>query len=331
MPTQFSIICTIYNTREDLLRTALNSLLKLEYLNYEVILVNDGSNEDTSKIINEYKNSFYIINQVNKGISASRLVGLKQAKGEYIVFFDSDDIINPKALNILNEIIEKHKIDLIIHNSPRFKIDLSHVEINKPNYLEEGIQNKENVLKQLCMLHINGIGNKVARKELYEDMAQHIDTSFINGEDLQQSTYIILKSNSIYYTTADIDYYRLPEERRKYYDYKNINDINFLVPTYNMLFSKGKRKEYLPFFNLSAKNSVIFNSFRISLYSKNFKETESLLNSINDLEITKILSTIGKTSSIITNILFDLLTKKQYHLLALAAKIYDIVFKIADF
>ena len=66
--------------------------------------------------------------------------------------------------------------------------------------MSEGLQKKSDVMSELLKLHINGIADKVARRELLDFSKDNLDESIVNGEDLQQSTALILKSNSFYYT-----------------------------------------------------------------------------------------------------------------------------------
>lgn len=92
-----SIIVPIYNV-EEYLAECLKSLYKISNLRYEVILVNDGSKDKSSKIIEDFKELYpkqtIIINKENGGLSSARNAGLKVAKGKYISFIDSDDFID---------------------------------------------------------------------------------------------------------------------------------------------------------------------------------------------------------------------------------------------
>lgn len=90
-----SIIIPIYNSEKSLDR-CLNSILLLEYQNYEVILVNDGSQDDSEKICRKYvnlSNKFKLFNIENNGVSHARNFGIHKANGEYILFVDSDDYV----------------------------------------------------------------------------------------------------------------------------------------------------------------------------------------------------------------------------------------------
>lgn len=114
-----SVIVPVYNAESDLER-CLNSLIALEYINnYEVILVDDGSKDNSGKICDKYKKNyefFKVIHQENAGVSIARNVGIEHAVGKYIMFVDADDYLTPFAIQ--NIIVEaQNTCDLVIFNS----------------------------------------------------------------------------------------------------------------------------------------------------------------------------------------------------------------------
>lgn len=116
---RFSIVIPVYNV-ENYLRECLDSVMNQTYADYEVICVNDGSTDNSLSILEEYSNkngNIYIIDQLNKGLSASRNIGIQRASGEYIFFLDSDDWIEPNTLKILAE--KQSGEDLICFNGRR--------------------------------------------------------------------------------------------------------------------------------------------------------------------------------------------------------------------
>jgi len=90
-----SIIIPVYNM-EKYLRETLSSILALQYPHFEVIIIDDGSTDNSLQIANEYvlkNNNVRLLAQPNQGVSAARNTGIAQAKGKYLLPFDSDDII----------------------------------------------------------------------------------------------------------------------------------------------------------------------------------------------------------------------------------------------
>lgn len=103
--TKFSIIIPVYN-KEKYIKSCLESVVVQTINDYEVVIVNDGSTDKSEEIIKEYLKkykNFKYINQVNQGLSIARNNGVKEAKGEYIIFLDSDDSIEPKLLENLKK------------------------------------------------------------------------------------------------------------------------------------------------------------------------------------------------------------------------------------
>lgn len=114
MNKTFSIIVPIYNA-EKYVRMTIESILNQDYENFEVILVDDGSSDNSLSICNEYKHDcrVLVIAQENGGVSAARNAGLSAASGLYVLFCDSDDTLSPDALSVLWKMIENGFPDLI--------------------------------------------------------------------------------------------------------------------------------------------------------------------------------------------------------------------------
>ena len=105
---KFSIIVPIYNT-EAYLNECLDSVINQTYDNMEIILVNDGSTDNSPRICEEYKESdsrVIVIHKENGGLSDARNIGLKSATGDYVIFVDSDDHIELDACNTFCSLLE---------------------------------------------------------------------------------------------------------------------------------------------------------------------------------------------------------------------------------
>ncbi len=95
-----SIVIPCYN-RENYVSDAINSSLRQTYPNVEVIVVDDGSTDDSVTVLKQFGDQIKLIEQKNSGVNAARNVGFKSSKGEFIIFLDSDDWLS-------NDIVEKH-------------------------------------------------------------------------------------------------------------------------------------------------------------------------------------------------------------------------------
>lgn len=99
---KISIIIPIYNA-ERTLSKCINSLLKQTFLNFEILLINDGSTDNSLNICNEYlvkDKRVKVISQLNKGVSAARNKGVDEASGDYLCFVDADDWVEESYLDI---------------------------------------------------------------------------------------------------------------------------------------------------------------------------------------------------------------------------------------
>lgn len=111
----FSVIIAVYN-RENHIAKAIESLLAQSFQNWEAIIVDDGSNDGTLSIINQYKNEKRIqivIMDENEGVASARNKGIEFANGDYLTFLDSDDWYKPNHLESRYSILEEQDIDLL--------------------------------------------------------------------------------------------------------------------------------------------------------------------------------------------------------------------------
>lgn len=108
-----SVIIPMYNSEGTIIR-ALNSVCNQDYKNFEVIIINDGSRDNSKFLIENFieennTNKIRLINQENSGVSVARNRGIIEAKGEYIAFLDSDDVWENNKLSTQINIMEKNK------------------------------------------------------------------------------------------------------------------------------------------------------------------------------------------------------------------------------
>jgi glycosyltransferase involved in cell wall biosynthesis len=100
----FSVIIPVYN-RSELVKEAIDSVLSQSFRNFELIVVDDGSTDDTPGVLAEYGDRLKLITQENAGPESARNNGAGAARGEYLAFLDSDDVMLPRALGVYERII----------------------------------------------------------------------------------------------------------------------------------------------------------------------------------------------------------------------------------
>ncbi len=141
-----SVIIPVYQA-EKYLKECLESILNQSYKNIEVILIDDGSKDNSLVICNQYRardNRLIVINQENSGVSVARNVGINKATGDYIYFIDSDDWIEQNTLEELISEIEKNNLDCIGFNYIK---EYNNYSVKNSTYvLEEKIYNGEKCL-----------------------------------------------------------------------------------------------------------------------------------------------------------------------------------------
>lgn len=110
----FSIVVPAYNC-QDYIVDCLTSVLNQTFHDYEIIVIDDGSTDDTARLIKKMSsNKIHLRRIENAGASNARNVGIKEANGDYIVFLDADDIITPMYLEKISNEIEKSKKDFYL-------------------------------------------------------------------------------------------------------------------------------------------------------------------------------------------------------------------------
>lgn len=116
----FSVVIPTYN-RADLLREALDSVLAQEFKEFEVIVVDDGSTDDTESVVRSYGKRIQFLQQQNSGPGAARNLGIKQARGKFVTFLDSDDLWFPWTLKCHYDVItDNPEASFIAGRSVRF-------------------------------------------------------------------------------------------------------------------------------------------------------------------------------------------------------------------
>ena len=126
---KLSIIVPVYNV-ERYLRKCVDSLLAQDIIDYEIILVDDGSTDNSGAICDEYSTLYTIhhtptikvLHQPNGGLSAARNSGIKVAQGEYLMFVDSDDYIEPNVLGGLMAQVEREELDVLRYDFQNVRI-----------------------------------------------------------------------------------------------------------------------------------------------------------------------------------------------------------------
>lgn len=217
-----SIVIPIYNA-EKYLEECLNSIKNQTYKNFEVIMVNDGSKDDSETICMNFLRSdsrFRYLKKENGGVSSARNVGLDNVEGDYITFIDADDWVDENHLEILIDGIIKNNCEVAISSYMRFintrDTYLINIYSNQEKYLlNYGKMNREKFLTELPkLISINNSFNcavsKLFSRRLVEDI--RFDSNIIYAEDLDFYFKLYLKANNFIFINAETYIYRQHDE-----------------------------------------------------------------------------------------------------------------------
>jgi len=109
-----SVIVPLYN-KEKAVARCLNSILSQTYSDFECIVVDDGSEDDSASVVLSYKDSrIRYIYKANGGVSSARNYGVKEACGEWIIYLDADDYFLPNALDVMLSIVQKNSVEVAV-------------------------------------------------------------------------------------------------------------------------------------------------------------------------------------------------------------------------
>lgn len=204
-----SIIIPVYKV-EKYLEKCINSIIGQTYTNLQIILVDDGSPDNSGKICDKYakKDSrVEVIHKSNGGLSEARNSGIERAKGKYIGFVDSDDYIKEDMYEVLYNLITRFQADVSICNL----YDVVGDEKNIRN-INEGIKeyNRIDILKEVLMdKNIQSYAwNKLYKKELFDNIKYPIGRKY---EDIGTTFYVLEQCKKVV-VTGSAEYFYLKRE-----------------------------------------------------------------------------------------------------------------------
>lgn len=181
---RYSVIIPVYNAKETL-RRCLDSLVRQQFSDYELLLINDGSTDGSDAICREYANTYscvrYFVKE-NSGVSSARNLGLEQAEGEYILFVDSDDYVSEDYFALLSHTLESNAVDLLMFGYRNF--GGASTEWDTGVFCEE---TESGVAKRIsfavCQYLFSSLWSKVFKKQIIEQYNMRFGNDLAIGED----------------------------------------------------------------------------------------------------------------------------------------------------
>lgn len=270
---EISIIIPTFNSY-DYICSAINSVLSQTYKDFEIIIIDDGSIDDTKEVLTKYNGKIRYLYQENQGVASARNLGIRESKGEYIAFLDSDDLWIPDKLAIQMDVFNKKPdIGLVCSSCIEFNENKKLNYIIRPRnfrgcsfkdlFLENFIQTSTVVTKKESFQKVGLFDERLKVAEDYDmwlRIARYYPVHFIKEPLVRYriNEKGLLKTESQYITLAHIHIFK-----------KYLLDNNILVS--NSLKRQRLAKEYyklgkLKFYFLDIKEarSNIFKSVSIS-------------------------------------------------------------------
>ena len=257
---KLSIIVPVYNAKK-YLKKCIDSILKQTYTDFELILIDDGSTDNSGEICDEYakaNSNIRVIHKENEGLVAARKTGLQNALGEYIGFVDSDDYIDEGMYETLMKPIEKNNADISIGGL--VSVNENGVLNELFNKFAEGFYDKKRMTEEVFpkMLYHSGFINygiipgvvvKVFKKSVLEKGIAKVDNRIKMGEDGAITFNTIFYAKSIYFVdSAQYYYVQHAESMIHKYNPKRMEEFMFLYDCLYSIEDKEFKKQLDNFF-----------------------------------------------------------------------------------
>lgn len=210
MEPKISIIVPVYNAQKTIER-CIESILKQDYEDFELLLINDGSKDESGKICDTYAltdNRVRVIHKENSGVSATRNLALHEARGEYLQFLDADDWITPNATRLLVESMENNNCDMVIADFYRVIGErLSH----KGSIDEDGVLSREDfanlMMENPADFYYGVLWNKLYKREIIQKHRLCMNPKISWCEDFMFNLEYIRYCENIFALRIPIYYY----------------------------------------------------------------------------------------------------------------------------
>lgn len=200
-----SVVVPVYQA-ESYLSRCLDSILTQTFTDFEVVLVDDGSKDNSGEICNLYAGKdtrFHVIHKKNEGVSIARQTGLDAAKGEYVIHADPDDWVEPDWLEILFNKIEEEKADIVICDFERIFVNTKKRYVQCPTSLQN-----DDILEDILNGKIWGsCWNKLVRRACFKKYGVKFHPEMNLWEDLYVTCLLTVRGAKVTYVPKVLYHY----------------------------------------------------------------------------------------------------------------------------
>jgi len=335
MKHMISVIVPIYNC-EKYLDRLINSVLKQSYKNFELILINDGSTDNSQKELEKYNDTrIKVINKENTGVSDTRNKGLSIVKGNLICFLDSDDYISLNYFETIVKHFEKNpEIELLNFGfySETENDNLEQINIDKISYKEKYYKSKEELKKDFVELWDNTMLYNIWNKVFLAKIIKENNIEFSNnnwGEDILFNRLYLKCINNMYNSNEAFYHYIRERSGALTKNYKeNLFDtrkkeyyeFNAYFETWNI-----KKEEYIEFSSRRFIERILGCIENVYCKEMNFKKRYREIRKIVKDSLTRETIKIAKPNSKKTKITLIPIKLKSVILTMLMGRVFHYI------
>ena len=318
-----SVIVPVYNS-EDSIKRCIESVLRQSYSDWELILIDDGSQDHSLKICKEYASNderIKCISKENGGASSARNKGLEQSSGEYVAFLDSDDTMEYDMLEDLLHDIIKTNADISICGMKRINGDYITHQTEDANIFDGNKEVADFINRYYVKWLVSSPGGRLYKRRIISE--NRFDTSYVIAEDLKFNLQYYSKINKIsIISEALYCYYNNDCSLTNTYhkeDYECIKNTNRMAKA--ILLRRGFGEET----NIDNINYKLFEYSRYCIIENNgiadrAEQKKYVENIVNDIDLCIALDKLPKLS-FSKSIYFQLLRAKKIGLIYLITKL----------
>ena len=201
-----SIIVPVYNV-EKYIEKCLNSLISQSYKNIEIILIDDGSKDNSGKICDTYKRKdsrIKVVHKENAGVSEARNSGIQKATGEYLCFVDADDFVMNDYVEYMYQLIVKESSDIAICT----KMFSNFNEKQTSDEVIESLDGENSVIRILNYRMPIGVYSRIFKKDLIKDNKIRFLKDIYMGEGFNFNVACFQRAKKVITSNYKVYYYR---------------------------------------------------------------------------------------------------------------------------
>lgn len=277
MYCKYSFIVPMYNV-ENYINQCIDSILMQNYEDYEIILVNDGSTDNTEEKCLAYSDDrIHYYRKENGGLSDARNFGIEKSNGDFLIFIDSDDFYCDSFLGSLNDYINDLHLDVVLLNSKKYYSNCK----SKVSHIEKNIADFSSIMRKGCFKAC--AWDKVVKRNLIFDNNLFFPKGFLSEDILWCGLLLQCNPTTAYFGKPIYMYRQRDGSISKSISTKHINDMFVMISQLSEL-KNEKIETFLSFeyasllFNISKLDKVERINFKTRYMEHDYLLKKSVTN-----------------------------------------------------